>query len=133
MSLQIISDVLEPDLSVPKRYTNDGENLSPPLNWSGVPEQAKELALVVEDPDAPRAQPFVHWVLYKIPADSPGLPEGLPHQTKLADPPGVLQGVNSFDKIGYDGPAPPRGLGAHHYHFRLFALDQSLDVVGGLI
>jgi Raf kinase inhibitor-like YbhB/YbcL family protein len=97
-----------------------------------VPEQAKELALLVEDPDAPRAEPFVYWILYKIPADSPGLPVGLPHQTKLADPPGVLQGVNSFDKIGYDGPAPPRGHGAHHYHFRLFALDQPLDVEGGM-
>jgi len=86
----------------------------------------------VEDPDAPQTEPFVHWVIYKISTTEMGLSEGIPREVKLESPAGALQGQNSFKKIGYNGPAPPKGHGMHHYHFRLYVLDQALDVRGGL-
>jgi Raf kinase inhibitor-like YbhB/YbcL family protein len=133
MSIQVTSEAFKPGAAIPARYTADGDDISPPLNWTGVPGNAKELALIVEDPDAPQPEPFIHWVIYKIPADAAGLPEGVPAQAKLKSPAGAVQGKNSFkNKIGYGGPAPPPGHGTHHYHFRLYALDQPLEVQGGL-
>jgi Raf kinase inhibitor-like YbhB/YbcL family protein len=128
MTLRLHSNAFGPGKSIPRRYTGDGDDLSPALSWSELPERTKGLALIVEDPDAPRPEPFVHWVLYGIPADAPGLVEGIPKEATLASPAGALQGKNSFGQIGYGGPAPPRGHGAHHYHFRLFALDEPLNV-----
>lgn len=115
---------------IPKKYTEDGENLSPPLRWTDVPEGVREFAMVVDDPDAPREDPWVHWVLYKIPGDVTELPEGIPQRETLQNPSGTLQGVNSFDQnnVGYRGPAPPPGHGTHHYHFRIYALDRPLDL-----
>lgn len=116
---------------IPVECTGDGKDLSPTLMWSGVPAAAKELALIVDDPDAP-AGDWVHWVVYKIPATALGLPEGVPAGIKkLAAPMHTLQGKNSWDKIGYGGPAPPKGHGVHHYHFKLFALDKPLDLEAG--
>lgn len=132
MSIQITSDAFEPGQPIPVKYSRDGENLSPPLRWSDLPPETKELALIVEDPDAPRPEPFVHWTIYKIPVDAPGLPEGVAHQPRPGSPAGVVQGKNSFQQIGYDGPAPPRGHGTHHYHFRLYALDKPLQVGGAM-
>src|SRR5882757_5419521 len=133
MSIQVTSEAFAPGAAIPARYAADGDDVSPPLNWAGVPENAKELALIVEDPDAPQPEPFIHWVMYKIPADAPGLAERIPAQAKLKSPPGAVQGKNSFKKkIGYGGPAPPPGHGTHHYHFRVYALDQPLEVQGGL-
>lgn len=132
MAMQLQSDAFAPNQPIPKTYTGDGEDVSPPLRWSGLPEGTKGLAMIVDDPDAPTAEPFVHWVIYAIPAPAPGLPEGVPKQSTLTTPAGALQGRNSFSKIGYGGPAPPRGHGTHHYHFHLHALDEPLNVQAGL-
>jgi Raf kinase inhibitor-like YbhB/YbcL family protein len=132
MSIEISSEAFAPDETIPTKFTADGQNVSPTLRWGALPPDTKELALIVDDPDAPREQPFVHWVMYKIPADADGLPEGLPQQTQLESPAGAVQGKNSFGKIGYGGPAPPSGHGTHHYHFHLYALDKPLQVTGGM-
>lgn len=132
MSIRVTSKAFGSGQPIPPKYTADGADVSPPLSWDGAPKGTKEIALIVDDPDAPRAEPFVHWVIYKIPADAPGLPEGIPPAPNVTSPPGALQGTNSFGKTGYGGPAPPPGHGTHHYHFRLYALDQPLDVDAGL-
>lgn len=109
-----------------EQYTADGEDMSPQLAWQNVPEGAVELALMVEDPDAPGGD-FVHWVVYNIPASMNGIDEGLPkghHPDTQVD---FVQGRNDFGKVGYNGPAPPPGK-VHHYHFRLMALDKKLDL-----
>ena len=131
-TLRLTSNAFAPAERIPQRYAADGEDVSPPLSWMGVPAEARELAMIVDDPDAPQAEPFVHWVIYKIPTGEMGLREGISKEPKLQNPPGALQGQNSIKKIGYDGPAPPRGHGIHHYHFKLYLLDQPLDVRGGL-
>jgi hypothetical protein len=116
---------------IPKKYTGDGANVSPPLRWLDLPSAASELALIVDDPDAPTPQPWVHWVIYKIPSDLSDLNEGLPPNLQL--PQGVLQGQNSWpNSVGYRGPEPPRGHGVHHYYFKLYALDAKLQVQAGL-
>jgi Raf kinase inhibitor-like YbhB/YbcL family protein len=134
--LAISSSAFEPDGEIPVQYSCHGANLSPPLEWTGVPDGTQSLALVVDDPDS---QPpgFVHWVIYNIPATATGLPEGVPPDPSLAD--GSLQGKNDFanypagtfpggsaiNQVGYDGPCPPA---AHRYVFRLHALDTVLDL-----
>ena len=114
MSIRVTSDAFAPGAAIPTRYSGDGDDVSPPLKWSGVPKNTKELALIVEDPDAPQAEPFVHWVIYKIPADATGLAEGVPAQARLTSSAGAVQGKNSFKRIGYGGPKPPPGHGTHH-------------------
>jgi Raf kinase inhibitor-like YbhB/YbcL family protein len=109
--------------AIPKTYTCDGEDVSPPLKWSGVPDAAKSLALVVEDPDAPRGT-WTHWVLFDLPADVGELPQGVPKEERVELGPGgkaARQGKNDFGKTGYGGPCPPSGT--HRYVFQLFALD----------
>jgi Raf kinase inhibitor-like YbhB/YbcL family protein len=106
---------------VDRRYTCDGEDVSPALVWEGVPEGTVELALVVEDPDAPGGT-FTHWLVYGLDPGETALPEG-------AEPPG-LRGTNDFGAVGYGGPCPPGGE-THRYVFRLLALDQSIDLAGG--
>lgn len=132
MTIELSSPSFENNAGIPKRFTGDGEDVSPQLNWSGIPEGAKELALVVDDPDAPTPEPWVHWLIYKIPAGSTGLPENVAETETVTSPAGAMQGKNSFGKIGYGGPAPPRGHGVHHYYFKLYALDAELDVKAGL-
>lgn len=119
---------------IPRRHTADGADLSPPLTWSDVPSGTVELALTVDDPDAPRAEPWVHWVLYGIAGDRRELPEGIAREGAPASPAGAAQGVNSFsdDRLGYRGPAPPKGHGPHHYHFTLHALDTALGLAPGV-
>ncbi len=117
---------------IPTRHTEDGEDLSPTLEWSGLPEGTEELALIVDDPDAPTAEPWVHWLLYKIPARIAGLPEGLPGDPSLETPIPLVQGKTTWGTVGYRGPAPPPGHGTHHYHFKLYALDALLDLAPGL-
>jgi Raf kinase inhibitor-like YbhB/YbcL family protein len=117
---------------IPARHTEDGDDLSPELTWSGLPKGTRELALIVDDPDAPSAEPWVHWLIYKIPAEAAGLAEGIPATATLTSPAGAVQGKNSFGTTGYRGPAPPEGHGTHHYHFKLYALDAPLDVPPGL-
>lgn len=132
MTITIRSEAFAAGEPIPKRHTGDGEDLSPALSWTGVPDNAKELALIVDDPDAPTPEPWVHWVIYKLPATTTGLPEGVPTTPQLSEPAGALQGKNSWPTVGYRGPAPPRGHGVHHYHFKVYALDTALDVATGL-
>jgi Raf kinase inhibitor-like YbhB/YbcL family protein len=116
---------------IPKKHTEDGENLSPPLAWSYAPKGTKQWALICDDPDAPTPQPWVHWVIYSIPGDIRSLPQGVEPAEKLAEFHGVMQGKNSWpagQTIGYRGPAPPKGHGVHHYHFKLYALDAALSL-----
>jgi Raf kinase inhibitor-like YbhB/YbcL family protein len=132
MSMTIRSDAFDDGRAIPRRYGEDGEDVSPPLTWSGQPEGTRELSLIMDDPDAPTPEPWVHWVLYKVPADVQALPEGLPRTPTLDTPSGALQGKNSWGGVGCRGPAPPRGHGVHHYHFRLYALDTPLQAARGL-
>jgi Raf kinase inhibitor-like YbhB/YbcL family protein len=132
MSILLESPDFSPGGAIPSRFTADGRNLSPGLRWSGVSEQARELALIVDDPDAPAREPWVHWVIYKIPAMMIALPEAVPTNATLPQLHGAFQGKNSWGQLGYGGPAPPKGHGVHHYHFKLFALDAALDVFHGL-
>ncbi|MGO8751755.1 MAG: YbhB/YbcL family Raf kinase inhibitor-like protein [Thermoguttaceae bacterium] len=120
---------------IPKRHTGEGEDLSPPLAWSELPEGTRELVLICDDPNAPAAEPWVHWVLYKIAPDVAGLPEGITKEKRPAQPPGAVQGRNSWttgQTIGYRGPMPPVGHGVHRYYFRLYALNTRLTVESGL-
>jgi Raf kinase inhibitor-like YbhB/YbcL family protein len=119
---------------IPKRYTEDGENVSPPLRWMDAPEKTREFALIVDDPDAPREHPWVHWVMYGVPGDEHELHERVPRREELSELNGAQQGVNSWTKnnIGYRGPAPPPGHGTHHYRFHLYALDRRMAYSGGL-
>jgi Raf kinase inhibitor-like YbhB/YbcL family protein len=131
--IELTSTAFEPGGPIPAKYTEDGEDVSPPLFWSGVPEGTKELALICDDPDAPSPDrpapsPWVHWLLYKIPPDTEALPEGIPKTARLDDPPGALQGKNSWPTTGYRGPAPPRRSGTHRYFFKLYALDTELTI-----
>lgn len=132
MSITLSSSAFKHNEPIPRKYTGEGADVSPPLSWSGLPAGTKELALIMDDPDAPRPEPWVHWVIYKLPPTLSGLPEGLPKTPTLSDPPGTMQGRNTWPKIGYNGPMPPPGHGVHHYHFRLYALDTALDVQPGL-
>lgn len=119
---------------IPQRYTGDGEDLSPPLRWNDAPEAAQCFALIVEDPDAPREEPWVHWLMYEIPGDRRSLPEGIERSSTPGAVPGAVQGVNSFpeNNVGYGGPAPPPGHGRHRYYFKLYALDRSLGLGPGV-
>lgn len=126
MTIQISSSAFAQGQPIPKKHTGEGVDVSPPLTWSNIPEKAKELALICDDPDAPSDVPWVHWVIYKIPATAKGLPEGVPREPQLKEPAGALQGKNSWpddEATGYRGPMPPPGHGVHHYRFRLYALD----------
>jgi Raf kinase inhibitor-like YbhB/YbcL family protein len=128
MTILISSSVFSEGGTIPLKYTCDGEDISPPLSWSGVPENAKSLALIADDPDAPLGT-WVHWVLYNMPASSAGLPEGVPVEQVIG---GIgTQGNNSSRKNGYSGPCPPKGA-PHRYYFKLYALDIELDLAPGV-
>jgi len=117
---------------IPLQYTGEGRDLSPPLRWDDPREQPAVFALLVEDPDAPRDEPFVHWLAYNIPGTARELPEGLPREARLDAQGGLRQGLNSFpqNNIGYRGPYPPVDHGRHHYHFHLYALRRPLQIDG---
>jgi len=116
---------------IPPQYTADGLNLSPPLQWSELPPEARSLCLILDDPDAP-AGLWVHWVLYDIPPEAPGLPAGLPRIPRLPDGScqGRCWGVHHFPRLGYHGPQPPPGP-AHRYRFTLTALSRLLGWQAG--
>lgn len=116
---------------IPRKYSAEDQNLSPDLEWSGVPEEARELVLMVEDPDG-LAGNFSHWLVYNIPAYVNRLPEEIDPILRPGKVEGILQGKNSFGTIGYGGPLPAPGSGPHHYFFRIFALDQPLGLEPGL-
>jgi Raf kinase inhibitor-like YbhB/YbcL family protein len=134
MTLKLTSTAFTQGHPIPKQYTGEGADVSPPLSWSELPEGTKELALICDDPDAPTAEPWVHWVIYKIPATAKGLPEGVPRKPRPKEPAGALQGKNSWtggENIGYRGPMPPPGHGVHHYYFKLYALDSHVSLEPG--
>jgi Raf kinase inhibitor-like YbhB/YbcL family protein len=132
MSMTLRSAAFSHGKPIPLRHTADGQDLSPELEWSGVPAAAQELALIVDDPDAPTKEPWVHWIIYKLPSDTPGLPEGVGAAPRLNVPTGAIQGKNSWKTVGYRGPAPPKGHGVHRYFFKLHALDAALGLAPGL-
>jgi Raf kinase inhibitor-like YbhB/YbcL family protein len=132
MSLILRSPAFADGHTIPRRHTGDGEDLSPPLSWTGLPPRAVKLALIVDDPDAPTSRPWVHWVIYNLPADEQGLVEGIPPVAKPPSPAGAVEGKNSWGSVGYRGPAPPKGHGLHRYHFRLFAIGEATDLPEGL-
>lgn len=133
----ISSRAFEQNGKIPREYTGDGQNKSPQLEWNGVPDGTRQLALVCHDPDAPMPNGFTHWVVYGIPPDAKGIPEGGGRS--------FVQGLNGMGKLGYIGPAPPRGHGVHHYNFQLYALrdgpelkpnlsrDGLLEAIGGRV
>jgi hypothetical protein len=128
MNFKLKSPAFADDAPIPRRFTGEGSNVSPRLEWSEPPTGTQELALVVDDPDAPTETPFVHWVLYKIKPDARSLTEGAGKKADASELPGAMQGRNSFGKNGYGGPMPPSGHGPHHYRFNLYALDRPLAV-----
>lgn len=123
MSLKVSSPDFPSNGSIPRRFTCEGEDVSPALEWSGVPQGTKSLALIVDDPDAPDPRAprmtWVHWVLYNLPPDSTGLAGG----TSVL-PKGTLEGLNDWKRTGYGGPCPP--IGRHRYFFKLYALNKTL-------
>jgi len=114
---------------LPLPYSDYGEKISPAVHWTGVPGTARSIALVVEDPDAQEPKPFVHWLLYNLPATITSLPEALPALPRLPELAGALQGRNSKGTIGYFGPRPPTSDPAHHYHFQIFAVTEMLPLL----
>ena len=129
VSLTLTSPAFTGSASIPSRHTCDGQDVSPPLQWSGVPSEARSLVLIVDDPDAPDpAAPkrtWVHWVLYDIPANATGLPEGV---ASAQLPAGTREGLNDWERTGYGGPCPP--IGRHRYFHKLYALDTVLSDLG---
>ncbi len=121
-AMKITSPAFAPQQSIPKVYTCDGRDVSPPLAWSEVPAGARSLALIVDDPDAPDPKAprmtWVHWVLYDLPRDSKGLAQGVAARSL---PAGTREGLNDWQRAGYGGPCPP--VGRHRYFFKLYALD----------
>ena len=123
MTLTLTSAAFAHQSEIPPRYTCEGDNLSPPLAWSGLPPGTRSLALIVDDPDAPDPSApkmtYVHWVLYNLPVTAAGLPEAV-----KALPAGTLEGTNDWQRTGYSGPCPP--IGRHRYFHKLYALDTVL-------
>jgi Raf kinase inhibitor-like YbhB/YbcL family protein len=126
-TISLTSPAFAEGTAIPRRFTCDGEDLSPPLTWSEPPEGTRAFALVVDDPDAPGGT-FTHWLVYDLPADARSLPEGVPAESEL--PGGGRQGENDFGRTGYGGPCPPRGE-QHRYRFAVYALDAPLGLPPG--
>jgi Raf kinase inhibitor-like YbhB/YbcL family protein len=126
-TIQLTSTAFKDGEVIPRQHTCDGENLSPPLAWSGIPASTRSLALIADDPDAPSGT-WVHWVVYNLDAAASALPQGV---AKYQDQGGAgASGTNSFRKPGYSGPCPPAGP-THRYYFKLYALDTSLNLKSG--
>lgn len=120
--IRVASPTIDPNQRIPDRHVRDGDDRSPALRFESVPDGAAELALICDDPDAPRDEPFVHWVLYGLPPDLGELDEATGSGTP---------GTNDWGEQAYGGPQPPPGHGTHHYHFRVYALDAPLDLAPG--
>jgi hypothetical protein len=131
-ALRLTSPSFAPDAPLPLRHTADGEDVSPPLIWTGVPEGTKELALICDDPDAETGV-VTHWVVYGMAPDVTELPEGVPDDAIVDEPVSLVQGLNEFDEVGYAGPElDTDDRGTHRLFFRLFALDAELDLPAGV-
>jgi Raf kinase inhibitor-like YbhB/YbcL family protein len=127
MSLKVTSTAFSEGAAIPTKFTCDGEDVSPPLAWSGVPEGTRSVALISDDPDAP-GRTWVHWVLYRLQADAAGLPEAVPKTDTL--PNGARHGTTDFGRREYGGPCPPPGS-PHRYFFKVYALDGAVDLEPG--
>ena len=127
-ALKVTSSAFELGAPIPSRHTCDGQDLSPPLAWTGVPPGTRSLALICDDPDAPVGT-WDHWVLYNLAPGALGLPEGVT-ASGTGLPPGTLQGLNGWKTAGYRGPCPPKGK-PHRYFFRVYALDGVLGLPAG--
>lgn len=129
MALTITSPAFLDGESMAAKYTCEGQDISPALTWDGIPDGTRSLALIVDDPDAPDpAAPkmtYVHWVLYNLPPETDGLPEGV---TSDQLPAGTMEGLNDWQRVGYGGPCPP--IGRHRYFHKLYALDNVLEDMG---
>jgi Raf kinase inhibitor-like YbhB/YbcL family protein len=113
MAIRVNSSAFANGAAIPRKYTCDGQDVSPPLDLSGVPTESRSVAVICEDPDAPSGT-FTHWVLYDVPASTHAISEGASIGRT---------GMNDFEKTGFGGPCPPRQDRAHHYHFHVYALD----------
>jgi len=127
MAITITSTAFSEGSMIPQNYACDGEDISPPLAWSGVPDGTKSLALICDDPDAPMGT-WVHWVLFNIPAHIMELPANISPEKIIQN--GAKHGINDFRKFGYGGPCPPGGT--HRYYFKLYALDTEINVEAGI-
>jgi Raf kinase inhibitor-like YbhB/YbcL family protein len=123
--LKLASSSFEADADIPPKYSCDGANVSPALAWMDAPAATKAFALIMDDPDTPKGT-ATHWMIYDVPAGTSSLPEGVPTSKKLPD--GSMQGKNVRGKSGYTGPCPERGGPAHHYFFKLYALDAKTNL-----
>ena len=127
MKIPVTSSAFKDGEMIPSKYTCDGSNLSPQLQWGKAPQGTKSFSLISDDPDAPMGT-WVHWVIFNIPTDVTELPENVPHKETLDN--GAKQGVNDSGKIGYSGPCPPGGT--HRYYFKLYALDAEIGLKPGI-
>ncbi|MDB5352598.1 MAG: Raf kinase inhibitor-like protein YbhB/YbcL family [Planctomycetota bacterium] len=133
MSLTVKTPAFTEGHPIPVAHTEDGDDRSPGLTWTAPPKGTAGFCLIVDDPDAPGEEPWVHWILANIPVSLLALPAGFHEGLLPADaPPGLIQGKNSWGTNGYRGPAPPSGHGTHHYHFKLYALDARLNIAEGI-
>ena len=126
MPFKVTSDAFAQGETIPQKYSCNGQDISPPLQWDDVPSDTQSLVLIMDDPDAPVGT-WVHWVLYNLPAETRSLPEAIPPDISLPD--GSQHGKNSWGRFGYGGPCPPSGT--HRYFFKLYALDTRLDLSAG--
>ena len=127
MAITITSTAFSEGNMIPQEYTCDGEDVSPPLAWHGVPDGATSLALICDDPDAPMGT-WIHWVLFDIPAHIRELPAHIPSEKIIQN--GAKHGINDFRRLGYGGPCPPGGI--HRYYFKLYALDTEINAEAGI-
>lgn len=131
MPLTITSPEFSHEGQLPAKIGCEGQNISPKLDWTGLPQNTQSLVLISDDPDAPDPQKpkmtWVHWVVYDLPPDSTGLAENQPQNDTLSN--GAKQGITDFGSVGYGGPCPP--IGEHRYYFKLYALDSHLDLPPG--
>lgn len=121
--MEVTSKAFKTGQPIPRKYSQDDGNVSPPLAWEGAPRETKEFVIICEDPDALGYQPWVHWLVWGIPGERNSVAEG--------DTSSFKEGKNSLGKTKYAGPLPPPGHGAHHYHFRVFALDEAVELKSG--
>lgn len=135
MSMAMHSSAFANGQPIPVKYTGEGKDASPPLSWEHVPQTARQLVLICDDPDAPTPEPWVHWLIYNLPPETTSLPEQIPRSPQITRPVAATQGCNSWPagkNIGYLGPMPPPGHGVHHYHFKLYALEKAFQLPPGI-
>jgi Raf kinase inhibitor-like YbhB/YbcL family protein len=129
--LAVTSSAFQSGQPIPLPYSQDGENFSPAISWTGMPANTRTFAVLVEDPDAKEPKPYLHWSIYNLPASVTSLHESIPTHPQLPDLSNARQGRTSRGTIGYVGPRPPVGDPPHHYHFQVFALDIALGLPPG--